>query len=48
MGGTGLAKTTITGNLAKSNNRGGSWNLTKNEEEKGANPYAGGSQTMAA
>lgn len=30
------------------NGRGGSWHITKNEDEIGANPYAGGNQAIAA
>ena len=47
LGGTGLANATIVGAQAQSN-RGSSWCATKNEEEQGANPYAGGHPAMAA
>ena len=46
LGGTGLANATITGNKAKKN-RGGSWSITKNEEDQGVNPYAGSHEDMA-
>ena len=46
-GGTGLAKMTMSGRNAVQN-RGGSWQIIKNEEHRGSNIYCAGYPTIAS
>jgi hypothetical protein len=47
LGGTGIMNSTLVGSKGRAG-RGHSWNMVKNEDPSGLNPYSGGHPNIAA